>query len=231
MEIRLIPAWSQNRRVKRPQESFGIAEMVVTFGAQDALHLSAEIRIVLRGGPDRKNQVIRVNIRDPSFRAPGSKKRRLFINQTAKRPLDLVQDSGRALHDLIGKQAAFPWEITAHLKLALNIADDFFDRVTASIDGDQGVEPGFQKRRQHFGIDRLFRREIVQKVRLGETGCFGDLVQRRATKALDRENIEGGVKYGLAVLGLNTGARVSGRQGFSPGSRRLTGHMPLLACS
>ena len=107
------------------------------------------------------------------------------------------------MQDFIGEKAAFAGKIAAEFDLPAHIAEDFSDRIAVLVHLTQRIEPGVQQARQQGLMHRLFGGEIIEKVGFGQACDFGDLIQRRAAKAIGGKDIERGFEDGFGILLLN----------------------------
>jgi hypothetical protein len=143
--------------------------------------------------------------RDPSLIHPGAQDGRLLRDQVVQVALDHLAHPRRALQDLVGKKPALAREIAAQFQLPPDIAQQLLHRLAVGVHGAQRIEPGHQKLRQKRHVDRLFRGEVVEKVRLRQPRHLGDLVQRRAPEPVLREHLESGIEDVLGIALLDPG--------------------------
>jgi hypothetical protein len=80
-------------------------------------------------------------------RGPAGDQPRLVVHEVLERPLDDVEDARRALHDLVGEEAAFAGDSRAMSSLRSDIGHDLVHRVRRRVEVAQGASQVSSARR------------------------------------------------------------------------------------
>ena len=149
-----------------------------------------------------------------AFADPVGDHRGLLVDQSLQRPGEKIADRPARRAGSRWRRAARPRAACATSRAWRRCSADLLDRIAGRVEIAERLQPFLQRILQHRQIDRLLGGEIVEEVRLRQSGSLGDTVDGRAAKAVGGENLQRRLQDRRAVLLLDAGRLFRRRLGF-----------------
>ena len=203
--------------------------------AQHRTHLRLEIGVGLRGGPDGKKQMARIDAVHLSTRYPILDHLRLFIDERFQFTAQIGTDLRRAVQHFVGKHARRIGVCGGEPHLGADVIAECHGRICVATDAVRFRQPQRERVVEHRAVKCRLGAEIVMQVRFWQARFFGDFRHGGTRKTGPREYRFGrdqNVGLGRIADVFLAARRGSGRQRLSACRRFDHRRLPVLArCS